>query len=67
MWGTRTSVQVCVKQHFQLVLHLYTNIADKTMELSEQREPRQRHGKVNEAFTPEVSQTFHLSHRCVVI
>lgn len=37
------------------------------MELIEQEELRQRHGKVNEAFTSEVSQTFDLSDRCAVV
>lgn len=37
------------------------------MELIEQEEPRQRHGKVNEAFISEVSQTFDLSDRCAVV
>lgn len=64
--GTRTSLQVCVKQHFQFVLHIHTQTANKTMELSEREEPRQRHGKVNEAFASEVSHTFDLSDRRVV-
>lgn len=57
----------CVEQHFQLVLDIHTHIANKTMELSEREEARQRHGKVNEAFASEVSQTPDLSDRCVVI
>lgn len=37
------------------------------MELCGQEEPRQQHGKVNEAFTSEVSQTFDPSDRCIAV
>lgn len=60
-------MQVCVEQHFHLVLHIHTHKANKTMELSEREEPRQRHGKVNEAFASEVSQTFDFRQVCLVL